>query len=324
MQAEAQIRDAKGEWRPTPLPVPSPITNGPWKPLVILKHLWNVIWPYNFIYAAMAFVVWMWLTPSAETTARFRFDWIALIYLRNVALLVLVAGALHLRLYIQRGQGINFKYSDKWLAAKDKKFTFGNQTRDNVFWSVVSGCGIWTAYETVTLWMYSNNIIPSFDMRQHPVWAVLMTLFVIYFRYFHFYWVHRLIHWKPLYKPVHSLHHRNINIGPWSGLSMHPLEHIVYFSGVVIHWIIPSSPYHAIFNLLHAGISPAVGHTGFHRYVVSDGKSIAADNYFHYLHHRMFTVNFGVEAMPLDWWFGTQHDGSPESLARVRGRVAPQ
>ena len=42
MQAEAQIRDAKGEWRPSPLPAPSPITNGPWKPAVILKHLWGV------------------------------------------------------------------------------------------------------------------------------------------------------------------------------------------------------------------------------------------------------------------------------------------
>ena len=103
---------------------------------------------------------------------------------------------------------------------------------------------------------------------------------------------------------------------------MHPLEHIVYFSGVLIHWIVPSSPFHAIFNLLHAGISPAVGHTGFHRYAVTDDKSIAADNYFHYLHHKMYTINYGVQDMPLDWWFKTQHDGSPESLARIRGRLA--
>ena len=50
---------------------PQPLFNGPWKPLVILKHLWNVIWPYNLIYAAMAFVCWLYLTPSLETTAHF-------------------------------------------------------------------------------------------------------------------------------------------------------------------------------------------------------------------------------------------------------------
>ncbi len=186
MQAEAQVRDAKGEWRPTPLPVPSPIFNGPFKVGAILKHLWNLIWPYNFIYAAMAFVCWLYLTPSLETTAHFDIRWIALLYVRNAALLLVVAGALHLRLYIQRGQGINFKYSDKWLARKDRKFTFGNQTLDNVFWSLGSGCIIWTAYEALTLWAFSNHIIPYLDMRQHPIYAVLLTMAVVSFRYFHF------------------------------------------------------------------------------------------------------------------------------------------
>jgi sterol desaturase/sphingolipid hydroxylase (fatty acid hydroxylase superfamily) len=322
MQAEAQVRDAKGEWRPSPLPVPSAIFNGPWRPAVLLRHLWNLIWPYNLIYAAMAFACWLWLTPSTETTARFRIDWIALLYLRNAAMLLIVAGALHLRFYMRRAQGINFKYSDKWLTANDRKFTFGNQTRDNVFWSLVSGCGVWTIYEALTLWAYSNGIIPYLDMRQHPVWAILLTFGVVYFRYLHFYFTHRLIHWKPLYKTAHALHHRNINVGPWSGLSMHPIEHLIYFSCVFIHWIIPSSPFHAIFNLLHAGISPAVGHLGFHRMMVDGKPGLAADNYFHYLHHRLFTVNFGVEAFPLDWWFKTQHDGSPESLARIRARTS--
>jgi hypothetical protein len=61
---------------------------------------------------------------------------------------------------------------------------------------------------------------------------------------------------------------------------------------------------------------------GFHRMVVSGDTSIASDNFFHYLHHRLFTIDFGVEALPLDWWLKTQHDGSAASLARMRGRTA--
>ena len=174
----------------------------------------------------------------------------------------------------------------------------------------------------MTLWAYSNDIIPYVDIRQHPFYAAFLTLAVVYLRYFHFYFVHRLIHWKPLYRLCHYLHHRNINVGPWSGLSMHPIEHLLYFSGVFLHWIIPSGPYHAIFHLMHAGISPAIGHVGFHELVISDGVKVPSDNYFHYLHHRMFTVNYGVQDFPLDWWFKTQHDGSPESLARIRGSRA--
>jgi len=36
-----------------------------------------------------------------------------------------------------------------------------------------------------------------------------------------------------------------------------------------------------------------------------------------YLHHKYFTVNFGVEALPLDKWFGRFHDGSPEAHAAM-------
>ena len=50
------------------------------------------------------------------------------------------------------------------------------------------------------------------------------------FRDFHFYFAHRLIHVRSLYVYVHSLHHRNSDPEPFSGMSMHPVEHIYYLS----------------------------------------------------------------------------------------------
>lgn len=101
---------------------------------------------------------------------------------------------------------------------------------------------------------------------------------------------------------------------------MHPIEHLLYFSGVLLHWIIPSHPVHAIFHLMHAGLSPALGHAGFHKLVTKGEKGLMADNYFHYLHHRYFTVNFGHEAVPLDKWFGSFHDGSQEAQQALLDR----
>jgi sterol desaturase/sphingolipid hydroxylase (fatty acid hydroxylase superfamily) len=97
---------------------------------------------------------------------------------------------------------------------------------------------------------------------------------------------------------------------------------VVYFSGVLLHWIIPSHPLHAIFHLLHAGVSPALGHAGFHKLVTKEESGLKSDNYFHYLHHRFFTVNFGTEAVPLDKWFGSFHDGSPEAHQEMLARRA--
>ena len=35
---------------------------------------------------------------------------------------------------------------------------------------------------------------------------------------------------RAVYKYVHSLHHRNADPEPFSGMTMHPVEHLYYFS----------------------------------------------------------------------------------------------
>ena len=32
---------------------------------------------------------------------------------------------------------------------------------------------------------------------------------------------------------------RNTNTGPWTGISMHPLEHVIYFSLFLLWWVVP-------------------------------------------------------------------------------------
>jgi sterol desaturase/sphingolipid hydroxylase (fatty acid hydroxylase superfamily) len=318
-------RDSRGEWQPDPLPKPSPLFRRPWQISSVLKYLFapeGFLWPFNLFFALLAVVSWLFFTPSLARTARFEVGWIAEIYARNAVLLILVAGGLHLRLYATRGQGTKFKYTSKWLATHDSKFLFSSQLWDNIFWNMVSGCTIWTGYEAVTLWAYAHKLIPYVDWRVHPVYCVLLMIVVLFWRQFHFYWVHRLIHWKPLYNLIHFVHHKNVNVGPWSGLAMHPLEHLIYFSVALIHWIVPSHPIHVIFNLQHAGLTPALGHAGFDKLVTQEERGLKNDNYFHYLHHRYFTVNFGTEAVPLDKWFGSFHNGSPEAHAAMMAERA--
>jgi len=318
-------RDSRGEWAPDPLPVPSPLFRLPWNLKAVTRYLFapeGFLWPTNLFFVALAIVSWLFFTPKLDQTVRWAPGWVAEIYARNAVLLLIVAGGLHLRLYATRGQGTRYKYSNKWLAKHDPKFLFSNQTWDNVFWNFVSACTIWSGYEAVTLWAYANKIIPYVDFRSHPGYFVFVLIFVLFWRQFHFYWVHRLIHWKPLYDKIHFVHHKNVNVGPWSGVAMHPLEHLLYFSVGMIHWILPSHPIHMIFNLQHAGLTPALGHAGFDKIVTDEEKGLKNEYFFHYLHHRFFTVNFGTEAVPLDKWFGSWHDGSPEAHARMMARRA--
>lgn len=317
-------RDSRGQWKPDVLPEAAPVFQWPPRFGKIFKYYFGLqgfMWPLNLFMVGLSFVAYYLTMPTVEQASAFAFAWIATIYLRNVVILLLVFGGLHLWLYVFKRQGTKYKFSNKWLAANNKKFLFKNQTLDNIFWSLTSGAIIWTGWEAVSLWLYANGRIPMITFQERPVYFVLLMILVVYMRLFHFYWIHRFIHWKPMFKLCHYLHHKNVNIGPWSGLTMHPVEHLLYFSGTLFHWIIPSHPIHIIFHLMHAGVSPAFGHTGFNKIVSEDGeKGIDMPYYFHYLHHQYFTVNYGELDLPLDRWFGSANNGSPEDHAAMMAR----
>ena len=164
------------------------------------------------------------------------------------------------------------------------------------------------------------GVLPMVTFAESPVYFVLLMLAIPWWRSIHFYWVHRLTHWRPLYKAVHYLHHKNVNPGPWSGLAMHPIEHLFYFSCVLLHWVVPSHPLHAIHNLMNAGISPVPGHTGFSKLEVSDDHALEYGGYFHYLHHKYFDCNYGGGSIPWDKWSGSFFDGSKESEEQMQAR----
>ena len=189
-----------------------------------------------------------------------------------------------------------------------------------MFHTLVSGVPIWTAYEVLLLWAYANDIAPAISFAEHPVGFVALFFLVPFIHEVGFYFAHRLLHWPPLYRLAHNLHHRNTNPGPWSGLSMHPIEHLIYFSTILLFFFIPSHPIHMINLASRLGLGPAQGHTGFDRVVVGEETSMDTSYYAHYLHHKYFEVNYSDGMVPLDRWFGSFHDGTPEAQEAMKAR----
>ncbi len=101
---------------------------------------------------------------------------------------------------------------------------------------------------------------------------------------------------------------------------MHPVEHVIYFSCMLIHLVVPSHPLHMMFNGMTTGIGPGVSHSGFDELVLGDKAALRKEKLMHYLHHRYHTVNFGESAVPLDKWFGSFHDGSVAADQRFRDK----
>jgi len=306
-------RNNKGEWRPAYPAKYAPIFVWPPRPLEFVKWVINwpgFMWPRNLVLLAISGVSWFYLQPDLARCVEFKWDWIGGLWLRNVALIWLVYGGYYFYLYSIKGEGTKGKYDARWPARKSRVFLFHDQVYDNIFWTCGIAGVIWTGFEVVTFWLYANHHIPYLSWREHPVLCVVWLVLIPFWREFHFYWIHRAIHWKPLYKYVHYIHHKNINPNPWSGMAMHPVELLLYFSVALIHWVVPSHPFHFLFNIQHTALSPACGHHGFEGPILED--KWPTGSYFHYLHHRYFECNYGESTLPLDKWFGTFRDGLPD------------
>ena len=307
----------KPQWHYRPaVPIQvSPLFRRPFSLTAILKWFVGGWLPVseNLIILGLSVLSWIFLHPSLEQCREFSIDWIALIYCRNLALIFLVAGGLHLYFYIFKKQGDEGHYDARPLARNNRVFTFNDQVRDNMFWSCASGVTVWTGFEVLMMWALANGYAPALLWPEDAAWLILLIFLVPIWETFYFYLIHRLIHWPPLYRHVHYLHHRNINVGPWSGLSMHPVEHLIYLGSVMIHWIVPAHPLLIIYHLQHFTLSAATTHTGFEGIFSGGKKRLALGTFHHQMHHRFFECNYGGLEIPWDKWMGSFHDGTDES-----------
>lgn len=171
------------------------------------------------------------------------------------------------------------------------------------------GCLIGCAYDVALRRAMALGKLAPLDSRGIGVpRALLLSLLASLFEDAHFYAVHRSLHNDWLYQNVHSVHHQSFNTNPFSGLSMHPVEQMGYFSALPLYVLAHAALGVRLHEFSYAvlktalDIGPIFGHSGFGGLLGSAG--------FHYLHHTKRHWNFG--ASPI--W---------DTLAGTRLRVSP-
>jgi sterol desaturase/sphingolipid hydroxylase (fatty acid hydroxylase superfamily) len=314
-------RNKRGDWSPNE-PVPyAPLFTLPFDVTAFLRWLPHYFLPWNLLFALSAVAYWAWIIPPVEKMQTLSWDWPLWLYAVNAVATFLFYGAFELHLYVLRRQERRYKYNGKFPSEqKSKAFWFENQNVDNMLRTFLSGVTIWTAFEVLVLWAFANGYVPWLSLAEHPAYLLALALVVPIIHEFHFFCIHRLIHTPFLYKWVHSVHHNSVNPSPWSSLSMHPVEHLLYFADVFYHLIIPSNPIIALYQLHYTAFGAIPGHVGFDKIEVGENGHVDSHAYAHYLHHKYFEVNYGDALIPLDRWFGTWHDGTREGDAIMDAR----
>ena len=135
----------------------------------------------------------------------------------------------------------------------------------------------------------------------------------------YFYWTHRLMHTRLLYRTFHAVHHRSTNPSPWAAFSFHPLEAIVE-AGVIyaIVFLIPSHPLALLQFMAWMTLFNVLGHVGyefFPRWVTRNplGRWLNTST-SHNLHHSEFHGHYTLYFRFWDVLCGTDH---PDYLSRL-------
>jgi len=318
------VRNSRTAWnyRPRKPLKNSPIFEWPPKPgpaVWWILRRWVRFSSY-VIFAVCALIVYYYAQPELAKMKSLTLDWIAQIYVRNLVLMIAITGSLHLHLVTLGVQGKKLKFDHREMIKNNRTFSFKNQVHDNMFWSIASGVTAWTLLEVLFFWGAANGYAPILLFRENPILSISALIWIPILSSMHFYWIHRLLHWPPLYRWVHSLHHRNLNIGPWSGMSMHPVESLCYMSALLLHFVIPTHPIFVLLHFYTKAIGPSFSHAGFEKVIVKDNKGIDAGDFHHQLHHRFFECNYGTLEMPWDKWFGSFHDGTDAANEKIKER----
>ena len=119
-----------------------------------------------------------------------------------------------------------------------------------------------------------------------------------------FYW-HRLLHWAPLYKTFHKVHHTYHSPEPFDDMMIHPFESFAYY--VILYappFLFRCHVLAFLGYMVVMGLAGTLDHSGVRVYI--PGIYDTAD---HDKHHERFNVNFGFPHCFLDILHGT-YDGT--------------
>lgn len=128
----------------------------------------------------------------------------------------------------------------------------------------------------------------------------------------YFYWTHRLMHHRVLYRLFHRTHHCSTSPTPWAAYAFSPWEAFVQAGiGPLVVFTIPVHP--AAFALFMGWqiAFNVFGHCGYEvwpRWFLRWGGGVIFNSVTHHAqHHEKFHANFGLYFNVWDRWMGTNH-----------------
>lgn len=162
------------------------------------------------------------------------------------------------------------------------------------------------------------------DLDAYPMWYFWLSIPLVIFGHdTYFYWMHRLMHWKPIYRYVHRVHHLSHNPTPLAAFSFHPLEAFLEIAYLpMIAFMLPTHRFVLFFFGLYMMAMNVIGHLGYElfpkSFINSVWKRWLNSSTHHNMHHKYSRYNYGLYFNLWDRWMGTNHPKYTEEFVDAK------
>jgi lathosterol oxidase len=150
------------------------------------------------------------------------------------------------------------------------------------------------------------------EFKNYPIWWNILTIpFLIIINDTYFYWMHRFIHWKKIYRFTHQTHHFSTNPTPLAAYSFHPIEAVLEAIWIFpVIFLIPIQKYLLITYVTISFINNVRGHASINLVPEERRKNLILKwintSTHHNHHHKYFNYNFGLYFLFWDKLCGTE------------------
>jgi sterol desaturase/sphingolipid hydroxylase (fatty acid hydroxylase superfamily) len=233
---------------------------------------------------------------------------------------LVAAGGTFVVFYVWRNRRLRaLKIQPTYPAAKD--------IRREVLYSV-SSLAVFSSVGVLTLVFYRLGWTRSYHAIAIHGWYYFcfsaVALILLHDAWF--YWTHRFMHWKPIFRHVHRVHHLSRNPTPWAAFAFHPIEAVIQ-AGIfpILVLVMPLHPLAVLIWLLYMTGMNVLGHCGFE--LLPSGFTRHAlfrwhnTSTHHDMHHRFVQCNYGLYYNFWDRLLGTNHQCYDEEFERVKSRA---
>ena len=193
-----------------------------------------------------------------------------------------------------------------------------------------------------TVFVFGVTTLSTLAMRQAGLvsfsidtftWTTLalQTVAIIVAHDAYFYWMHRAIHHKRLFRTWHLHHHKSRTPTPWAAYSFSSWEAVAEAAFVPLYLLVATTlgveyvGFAMFLFLWHMIIRNVIGHCGTEIYPrgwVDNPLTGWWNTVTHHdLHHSAGTYNFGLYFTWWDRWMGTEHPRYREAFREVTNRA---